>query len=356
MIGVEEKKIYYSTDEEISIDFSGSASCVVSKGDEISPDSLIFEGESSEVLQSINLPKDLGVNVDEVGKYLLKDQGEIIDKGEVIARRSVSFGLAEKIAFSQYNGKVALDRLSSGFVDIMAPSEYSSVKAGIYGKVFNILPLSNYRRSISFSVNGFVAKAFTCVGESKGGKLKLIKDGNSMYSTSDIDESCKGKILVLGRKLTFKLYEAAVENDVSGIIVGAVDRAEFDGIKDEVIPIFVTEGWGTIPINAVLLDLLSSHKDKFTYLDVDRESIVLYHDDRENIKKRSFFVNIPDFNNVDICPVRLVKIGDFVKILDLPFWGYTAKVISIMDNEDLIQVILDSGRKVLLSENSFVLI
>ncbi|MEA3356919.1 MAG: hypothetical protein U9Q67_00585, partial [Patescibacteria group bacterium] len=248
--------VKYSQGQDFTVSFEGEALNMVKSSDVVKPSTVIFEGDMSEVLQSINLCRELSVLPDKAKSLLLVSDGEIVDKGSVIARRTISMGIAERVIKSEIDGRLCLDRLDSGIVDIMSPFTRSSVTAGVNGRVKSVFHGDGMEQKVVITIDGYVSSAFMILGESISGNICLIKNGDSVYLPADVTSECKGKIVVAGMFLTLKLYDALVVAGAKGIIVGGLSHGVFESIKESAVPVFVTEGWGTIPINSVFLELL----------------------------------------------------------------------------------------------------
>jgi hypothetical protein len=137
------------------------------------------------------------------------------------------------------------------------------------------------------------------------------------------------------------LYESIVEAGAIGVIVGGVSRTDFSSMGHKAIPIFVMEGWGTVPLDNILIEFFRNSAGKPVYLDVSSEKIVVYNPDYEGTSDRigyDFLVDIEE--------------GMKVQVWDLPYWGYSGTVENVMDEEDLLQVKFSSGRKILVDPGS----
>lgn len=338
MVVAQQYKVMLSSGQRFRISFEGDAQCTVAVGDTVKPDTPIFEGRTSEVLQSINLCKELGVKPQEVSRYTVKEDGEIVDVGDIIARRSVAMGTAERVVRVRSEGRIMLDNVPAGFAEIRAPFNDTVVAADVYGKVARIYPERMGRRIIDIEVTGFVSEPFHCVGESISGELFIIKEGNSIYRPGDIDERCKGKVVVAGRSLSVALFESLAENGARGIIVGGIPRTEFETLVEPKLPIFITEGWGIIPINTVLFHVLQEYEGNGVYLDEDNGRLVIVPSGKaEKIKE-----HVEGLRS-RVSMVQLEK-GMEVQIWDIPYWGYSGKVMDVLESEELVRILLESGR------------
>ncbi len=328
--------------------FEGESTSLVRVGDTVVPSTTIIEGRSSAILQSINFGKELGIQPRDAEKYLLKAHGEIVDKRDAVARRKMAMGTTERVVRSRFDGRVSTERINSGVLDIQAPFSEASMPSGVHGRVLRIFPERAGKREVEIEVTGYVAKPFLCEGINITGHIHVLKDGSSVYRPSDLEARCKGKVVVAGRSLSLKLYESLIEVGARGVIMGGIPLTEYRVIETVAIPIFVTEGWGVIPINTILLNLLREFEGDSCFLDIERGQLVLCpsksplevdnsHDDRE------------------VGLSRMEK-GLTVQVWDMPYWGYSGKIVQMFEEENLVQVMFDSGRKVLVDQGSVVAI
>lgn len=330
------------------VSFEGDSSCLVRVGDLLDPSTTVFDGRSSEILQAINLGKELGVDPRHAKRYVLKTDGEIIDRGDVVSRRTIAMGTVERVVKSQHDGRISMERISSGVLDIRAPFSDASVPAGVHGRVSRIFPDSGGRRKIEIEVAGYVAKPFLCKGRSVAGRVMILKDGTSVYRPSDVDGRCRDMIVVAGRSLSLKLYESLIEAGTKAVIVGGMPLTEFRVMESAAVPIFVSEGWGIAPINTVLLNLLKEHEGDFCFLDIERKHLVICP------SGEPLSVGGKDEEiDVGLCGVEK---GQTVQVWDMPYWGYSGKVMQVLEDEGLVQVIFDSGKKVVVDAGSVVVI
>jgi hypothetical protein len=338
MVVVQEHTVKPAFSQRFRISFEGDAHCAVAHGEKVTPDTVIFEGRTSEILQSINLSKELGVTARETGKFVTIEDGEIVDVGDIIARRSVAMGTVERIVRARTEGRVMLENIQGGFAEIRAPFNEATVTAGVHGRVGRIYPERMGRRVVDLEVAGYVSHPFFCIGESVSGELFIIKEGNSLYRPGDVDGRCKGKIVVAGRSLSVALYESLAEYGARGIIVGGMPKTEKETLSEPSIPIFISEGWGIIPINSVLLQVLQEYEGDHVYIDEDNSKLVIAPSDpaKEIGREKGGF-----FPRVSV--IKLEK-GMDVQIWDMPYWGYSGKVLDILEDESLVKVMLASGK------------
>jgi hypothetical protein len=341
MLVARDQSLKFEKDQDFAVQFEGDSVCMLKVGDVVEESTVVFEGQSSHVLQSMHISRELGVPPSDIKEFVSVSDGEIVEKGEVVAKRSVSMGMMEKIVKNNLEGRLSYRQIDSGVVDIMSPFSDKTVTAGVTGRVRRVVPESNQKREVILSVNGYVSKPVFCSGESVSGSLYILKTGDSVYFPEDVTSDCRGKIVVAGRELNLMLYESIVEAGAIGVIVGGVSRTDFSSMGHKAIPIFVMEGWGTVPLDNILIEFFRNSAGKPVYLDVSSEKIGVYNPDYEGTSDRigyDFLVDIEE--------------GMKVQVWDLPYWGYSGTVENVMDEEDLLQVKFSSGRKILVDPGS----
>lgn len=333
----------------VTLVFEGESTCLVKAGDTVVPKTVILEGRSSRVLQSIQLARELGVRPSDVRKFVTKSDGEIVDKGEILARRTVAMGTVERIVKAIVEGRISLSRIGSGVIDILAPFSEIDLEAGFHGKVVRIMPARQGRREVHLGVTGYVTTPFETVGGQVSGKIHLLKTGTSLYRPADVSGKTKGKIVVAGRSLSVQLYEALVSAGACGVIVGGMPLTEFRVFEEFPIPIAITEGWGVIPINAPLMEVLAENDGDMCFMDADQGRFVLCPSDA--VPKST----VDKMTDPGVTLEELEE-GDVVQVWDMPYWGFSGEVKNIMEDERLVRVSFDSGRTVALREGSIVII
>lgn len=343
MVAVKEPKILIKDDQEFVMDFTGDLVSPLKAGDKVKTSTVIFEGSVSERLQSVDLCKELSIPASDAKEYLVLNDGEIVNKGDLLASRTMSLGMTERIVKADADGRLSYERLESGVIDVMSASTPSVINANLKGRVKFIMPERGNRRMVGFSITGHVVKPVVCAGPNSWGRIHLLREGgNSIYVPADIKSSCKGKVVVAGRILNIKLYEALVEAGAVGVIVGGVDYDEFNAIEEKAIPVFVMEGWGLTPLDSIFVDFMNENDGGLVYLDVENQKLVAYC---EKVFDRA--VEASDLENESFL-VALEK-GMEVEVWEFPYWGYSGVIGDILEDEELVKVKLGGGTEVLVS-------
>lgn len=341
MLVARDKSLKFMKSQDFSIQYEGDSVCMLKVGDKVSPSTVVFEGQSSYILQAMHISRELGVPPIDVKEFMVISDGEIVEKGEVVAKRSISMGMMERLVKTNTEGRLSYRRIESGVVDVMSPFSDKTVVSGVEGKVRLVVPETNQKREVIISTDAYVAQPIFCSGESVSGMLHVLKDGNSVYFPEDVNSDCRGKIVLAGRELGLTLYEAIVEAGAIGVIVGGVSRGDYSSMGDKAIPVFVMEGWGTVPLDSMLIDFFVKSEGFPAYLDVTNEKVLVSnttYKPKEDTIGYDFLIELEP--------------GMYVQVWDQPYWGYSGVVETVLDEEDLVQVKLSSGRKALVDPGS----
>jgi len=217
----------------------------------------------------------VGVRPHELPKVMLKKEGESVKEGEIIA---VSTGLLRyfrKEYRSKMSGKIEFISSVTGMVAIRSEPVPIQIDAYISGRVIEIVPMLG---AIVETPASFVQGILGIGGETHG-ELMTIAPPDEALMTSQIGESCSGKIVTGGALATYEVLMKAASNGVRGIIVGGIkgrDLYRFLGYEmgvaitgHENIPMtcIITEGFGRMSMAKHTFKLLDSLEGKLASID-----------------------------------------------------------------------------------------
>ncbi len=209
----------------------------------------------------------LGVEPDDLSRYMLKEVGDNVEEGENLAYYSAFFGLIKKAVPSPIDGTVESVSEVTGQVILRGKPIPVEIDAYIPGKVVEILP----REGVVVETNAaFIQGIFGIGGESQG-RIRMAVGSPTDELTEDlIRPEDKGAVLVGGSMVTMEALKKAVDVGVACIVVGGVrhgDLTSFTGEEigvaitghEEVgITLIVTEGFGKMTMSERTFDLLRS--------------------------------------------------------------------------------------------------
>lgn len=224
---------------------------------------------------SINVANKLGINVSEIDMFMLKKEGDKVEKGEIIAETKPFIkwkflhNALKSTAEATISGTIETISKVTGQVLLREPPKRLPIKAYISGKIIDITP--NF--GVTVETKGtFIQGIFGLGGETNGEIALAVKQPNHDLTPEDIKDEHKGKILIGGRYASLAALKKAIEKGVNALVVGGIDDRDLRALLgydigvavtgDEKIGItlIITEGFGTIPMAEYTFKLLQSRE------------------------------------------------------------------------------------------------
>lgn len=332
----------------------------VKEGDIVDYDTIVAEMEMLGEPHMVKANLLLRVDAKDVGKQMLKEIGDEVKEGEVIAQYIALFGLIKRYVMSPIDG--ILESVgASGWVTIRAPPVFVDLKAYIPGKVVEVIP----EKGVVIETNATFIQGIFGIGGEIHGTLRVLVDAPEDILTAEmITSKEKGSVIVGGSYITLEAIRKAVEEGVAGIVVGGFDGDDLTKILgyemgiaitgDEEIGLtfIITEGFGRITISPHTFDLLKQFDGREACINgetqiragVIRPEIIIPHEEME-------------YQSVDEELSSGMKPGTPIRIIRHPYFGLLGKVSSlpvelrVTETESKMRVLeveLDNGRIVIV--------
>jgi hypothetical protein len=244
---------------------------VVKLGDKVNADTVVARTEIPGPVEPLNVANILGVPPDDVMESMLKKEGDRVNEGEVIAKSKSFFGLFSSSAKAKISGVIENISSITGQVLLRGAPMPVEVKAYLDGVVTEIFP----DEGVAVSTWGAFAQGIFGIGGETHGPIKVVsKSAKEVLREKDIDDSCKGSIIIGGSLVTANALHAAIKVGAVGIVVGGFndkDLRDFlgydlgvaiTGNEGKGITLVVTEGFGEIAMAQKTYDLLKSFEGK----------------------------------------------------------------------------------------------
>lgn len=225
---------------------------LVNEGDTVNPETVIAETELPGSPAIINAAFLLGLDGDRLEKFMIKKEGESVNKEEIIGRYRAFWGLINRSVKSPVKGTVELVSKVSGQVVIREPPIKVSVNAYIPGVIAEVLPEEGAIVEIPAT---FIQGIFGIGGE-RHGELLLMSEIDGIMDADNIGPECNGKIIVIRTAATSRVFQKAIEMGAIGIVLGGINEADLvdllgyelgvaiTGRENIGLTIVVTEGFG----------------------------------------------------------------------------------------------------------------
>jgi hypothetical protein len=305
-----------STTADIERLLPGPGRILVQVGDRVEPEDVVGEAEISDGIRQINFSQMFGVKPSEVEKVLTKKKGEVVYKGEPLAKFKRFLGLRQQVYISPVDGVV--DEVSDGNVTIrFAPTE-AKLAASFGGIVSSI----NEGQSLTISTNAAIIKGVVGAGEQRFGKLKVVGKGGDFLLPQDLSADSTDKIVVGGAIVTADTIEKALAIGVRGLVTGGVNFHETLGWvqgKDAGLTIMALEGYGFHHINSDLLEELEKLNGRYATINGESATLSVAIDGQAKEDHPALY--------------REVAVGDTVRVVAGAELGKTGKVEKISVDE-----------------------
>ncbi len=295
--------------------------------------------------------------------FMVKDVGDAVEEGEIIAKYTPFWGLIKKFVHSPTDGVIESISDITGQVIIREPPTPVEVDAYLKGEVTDTFE----ERGIVITANGCLIQGIFGVGGENHGKLKMVAKSPDEQLTADkITEDLKGMIVVGGGLVTIDALRKAQELGVKGIIAGGIRGGEIStylgyeigvaitGHEDIPITLIVTEGFGDIPMSSRVFDLLKQFEGSMLAINgatqiragVIRPEIIIVHDEQEETVVEEVEGGM--------------KPGTLVRIIREPYFAKIGTVVSLpvhlqeietMSKVRVVEVEIDGGKVVVPRAN-----
>ena len=238
----------------------GPGKILVKSGDKVTPEEAIGESQISGGYRKINLSGMLGIEAGEVSRALLKTPGEVVYKGEPLARSSRLLGLKRRVYLSPVDGVV--EAVEDGEVTIRFVPTEVRVASGFTGTIESVAE----GEAVTVRTNVAKIRGIVGAGHERFGHIRVVGKPSEFLLPQHIDASDSGKIVVGGAIVTADTVEKALALGVRGLVTGGINFHETLGWSegsDIGLTIVSLEGYGFHPINEDLFKKISHYDGKY---------------------------------------------------------------------------------------------
>jgi len=308
---------------------------VVKKGDKVNAETVVARTELPGKVEPVNVANIIGVPPQDVPETMLRQKGDFVEEGEIISQSKSFFGLFTSTVKAKITGTIENISSVTGQVLLRGAPIPIEVNAYINGQVTDVFP----EEGVEVTTWGTFVQGIFGIGRETHGPLHIVSaDNNAILSEKEIDDSCKGKVIVGGSLVTADGLRQAIKVGAVGIVVGGFndkDLRDFlgydlgvaiTGNENKGITLVVTEGFGQINMAQKTFDLLKAHEGQEACINgatqiragvIRPEVVIPIADDINEADKRANAENIG------------LKIGSPVRVIRQPYFGMLGDVCSL---------------------------
>jgi hypothetical protein len=241
---------------------------LVNRGDVVRSDQPVARAELPGKVHPLNLANQLGVGPDEIKEYLIKKEGDSIQKDEILAENKPLIKWFKTEIRSPIAGKVESLSMITGQVLLREPPRILELLGYVDGTTVEIHPNQGVTVEATCSL---VQGIFGIGGETSGELVVAVTSPNEALMPTHLRPDMKGKIVVGGSFLSAETMAKAKEVGVGGLVVGGIHDKDLrtllgydlgvaiTGTEQVGFTLILTEGFGTIPMAHKTFTLLAAH-------------------------------------------------------------------------------------------------
>ena len=318
---------------------------LVAVGDVVQPDSIVAEAEREGELLIVRVGEILGLSPGDVVQRLVVKIGDKVKAGDLIAELRGLWGLFRTTVQAPISGTVDLISTATGHIGIRGPATRLTLSAYLEGIVERV----EEGRGVVIATDATIIQGIFGVGGERWGVITLLTcASNEVVTPEHIPDDCVGRILIGGMSPQLETLRVAASRGAVGFITTSIDDATLrdyvgydigialTGDEDLSMTLIITEGFGAIPLNSRLLELLRLAEGKRGSINgatqvragaLRPELITSPTDNVNDLSPSSANSTKQSTNSLD--DKNGLSLGSKVRMIRVPFFGMRGTVVEL---------------------------
>ena len=322
---------------------------LVKVGERVRSDQAVARAELPGKVYPVNLANQLSIAPDEIKEYLVKKEGDAVEKDEILAENKPLIKWFKTEIRSPVTGRIESLSEVTGQVLLREPPRVLNLLAYIDGAIVETIPLQGV---VVESTCSLVQGIFGIGGEAWGELRVAVASPDEPLGPGHLKADMKGQIVVGGSFLSAEAMSRAKDFGIAGLVVGGIHDKDLrallgydlgvaiTGTEQVGFTLILTEGFGTIPMASKTFRLLSAHTGQKASISgstqiragVIRPEIIIPH-------TTAVTDSVPEQQRTGI------RLGDAVRIIRDPLFGKIGEVSALPS--DLARIPTESEVRVL---------
>jgi hypothetical protein len=307
----------------------------VQVGDVVTAEQVVARTDLPGKVYPVNIANQLGVDAARLKEFMLKEVGDHVAEGEIVARTPGIFGFFGSEVAAVVGGTVESISAVTGMVIYQAHPIPVEVDAYVNGKVVEV---HEGEGCVVQTAAALIQGIFGLGGEVRGDIAIVVDSAETELRPEHLRAEHAGKVVVGGCYAGIDALRRAVEVKAAALVVGGFDYDEIKellgyevgvaitGGEDLGTTLVVTEGFGRIDMAPATFALLKSLEGRRASVNgatqiragVIRPEVVVTHDDHP----------VPEGRWEEPEP-QGIAIGDLVRGIRAPWFGRIGTVKSL---------------------------
>lgn len=241
---------------------------LVNVDDRVRSDQAVARAELPGKVFPINLANQLSVAPSEIKDYLVKKEGDVVEKDEILAENKPLIKWFKTEIRSPVAGTIESVSPVTGQILLREPPRVLQLLAYVDGTIIETMPQQGIVVETTCSL---VQGIFGIGGETSGDIVMAVKTPGEPLTPGHFNSTMKGKVVVGGSFLSADAMSQAKAVGVAGLVIGGIHDEDLrallgydlgvaiTGTEQVGFTLILTEGFGTIPMAAKTFKLLSTH-------------------------------------------------------------------------------------------------
>lgn len=306
---------------------------VVKKGDILKAEDVVARTHLPGKVHAVNAVNRLGIQPKDLKQYMLKKEGDPVQKDEIIAETKPWIKALKSVLLSPITGTIETISTVTGQILFREPPRPIQVFAYIDSTVTEVMEKEGV---VVETIATYIQGIFGVGGETVGELAIAVNKPGDVLTPEHIQPIHKDKIIVGGSFIQHDVIDKAKKIGVKGIIVGGLDDKDLKkllgydlgvaitGSENIGITLIITEGFGRIQMAQRTFDLLKSRSGAKTSINgatqiragVVRPEIIIPYDTAGSAMKEGMDKPID----------RGMEVGDLIRIIRVPYFGKIGKI------------------------------
>ncbi|MCF6158356.1 MAG: hypothetical protein E3K32_07255 [wastewater metagenome] len=309
---------------------------MVKKGAVLTAEDIVAKTYLPGRVHAINAVNRLGIQPKDLKEYMLKKEGDPVQKDEIIAETKPWIKLLKAVLLSPITGTIETISTITGQILLREPPKPIEVHAYIDGRVVEVREKEGV---VMETAATFIQGIFGVGGETVGQLHVTVEKPDDVLTADHIQPACKDKIIVGGAFIQYDALDKARKTGVKGIIVGGFNDEDLrkllgydlgvaiTGTENIGITLVITEGFGRIQMAQRTFELLQSRSGAKTSINgatqiragVVRPEIIIPYD----------IITTATGEEMNKPIERGMEVGDPVRVIRVPYFGKIGKIRSL---------------------------
>ena len=230
-------------------------------GQKVSPADVVAEAVWAREHFFLDVARTLNVSADEADKLIRCKAGDRLPAGAIVAKGR---GLVPRTVTVPREGRVVA--AGGGQVLVESGESRMELRAGISGNVTQVIA----ERGVEIQTTGALIQGVWGNGRVDAGVMINLADRpDTVLTAGRLDVTMRGMILVVGEVREEQALLAAAEVPVRGLIAGSLPPSLLSAAREVRYPIVLTEGFGSMPMNAAAYRLITTNAKREATLNAE---------------------------------------------------------------------------------------